>query len=45
VKSEDFDLGLSEDFDVGALASSLYYPAISIDRAGTLGIVLIFFIQ
>jgi hypothetical protein len=28
-----------QDFDIGALASSLYYPAISIDRAGNLGIV------
>jgi hypothetical protein len=28
-----------QDFDVGARASSLYYPAISIDKAGNLGIV------
>ncbi|MGB6672591.1 MAG: hypothetical protein WBE34_09165, partial [Candidatus Nitrosopolaris sp.] len=28
-----------QDFDIGALASSLYYPAISIDKAGNLGIV------
>lgn len=28
-----------QDFDIGALASSLYYPAVSIDRAGNLGIV------
>ena len=28
-----------QDFDFGALASSLYYPAISIDKAGNLGIV------
>ena len=28
-----------QDFDIGALASSLYYPAISIDRAGNVGIV------
>ncbi|MDQ6864782.1 MAG: hypothetical protein M3044_13280 [Thermoproteota archaeon] len=28
-----------QDFDVGARASSLYYPAISIDKSGNLGIV------
>jgi len=28
-----------QDFDIGTLASSLYYPAISIDTAGNLGIV------
>jgi hypothetical protein len=28
-----------QDFDIGALASSLYYPAISLDKAGNLGIV------
>src|SRR5207245_4169500 len=28
-----------QDFDVGIRASSLYYPAISIDKAGNLGIV------
>ena len=28
-----------QDFDVGALGSSLYYPALSIDRTGNLGII------
>lgn len=28
-----------QDFDIGALASSLYYPAISVDKAGNLGIL------
>jgi hypothetical protein len=28
-----------QDFDIGAVASSLYYPAVSIDKAGNLGIV------
>ena len=28
-----------QDFDVGTLASSVYYPAISIDAAGNLGVI------
>ena len=28
-----------QDFDIGTLASSLFYPAISLDRSGNLGIV------
>jgi hypothetical protein len=28
-----------QDFDVGALGSSLYYPALSINKAGNLGIL------
>jgi hypothetical protein len=28
-----------QDFDIGALASSLYYPAISLDKSGNLGII------
>jgi hypothetical protein len=28
-----------QDFDIGAVGSSLYYPAISLDRAGNLGLI------
>jgi hypothetical protein len=30
---------IMQDFDVGAPGSSLYYPALSLDRAGNLGII------